>query len=205
MSSQRFYLFRIYVSYGQGRFRLESPAFREHASVFPDGCHAGAYAVLSGFPEAGRIDLFNYQNEKSNFKMNDASHVPTVLTELFLVTPYRDAAMYESAGEPIPESIAKLIDMNITATDIEKFCILIFRSCRSFDAMAVDSAAYMYYLVRNIIALRHTKEAKTDFAAELINNICNTITFIRDKESEFNESNMDKSKSAKKHRAGRRA
>ena len=151
------------------------------------------------------IDLFNYQNEKSNFKMNDASHVPTVLTELFLVTPYRDAAMYESAGEPIPESIAKLIDMNITATDIEKFCILIFRSCRSFDAMAVDSAAYMYYLVRNIIALRHTKEAKTDFAAELINNICNTITFIRDKESEFNESNMDKSKSAKKHRAGRRA
>ena len=150
------------------------------------------------------IDLFNYQNEKSNFKMNDASHVPGVLTELFLVAPHRDAAMYENAGESIPEDITKLIDMNITTTDIEKFCILIFRSCRGFDAMAIDCAAYMYYLVRNIIALRHTKEAKTAFAAELINNICNTITFIRDKESEFNESNMDKSKSAKKHNSGKR-
>ena len=150
------------------------------------------------------IDLFNYQNEKSNFKMNDASHVPVVLTELFLVAPYRDAAMYENAGEAIPENIAKLIDMKITATDIEKFCILIFRSCRGIDAMAVDSAAYMYYLVRNIIALRHTKESKTAFAAELINNICNTITFIRDKEDEFNASNMDKSKSAKKCSSGKR-
>lgn len=150
------------------------------------------------------IELFNYQNEKSNFKMNDAAHVPTVLIELFITNPNRDAALYTGAGENIPQDIQKLLDMNITETDIQKFCILIFRSCRGIDPMAVDSAAYMYYLVRNIIALRHTKEAKTDFAAELINNICNTITFIRDKESEFNASNMDKSKSAKKHRAAKR-
>ena len=145
------------------------------------------------------IDLFNYQNEKSNFKMNDASHVPIVLTELFITGPYREADLYDNAGEDVPKDIQDLIDMNIKKADIEKFCILIFRSCRGIDPMAVDSAAYMYYLVRNIIALRHTKEAKTSFAAELINNICNTITFIRDKESEFNASNMDKSKSAKKY------
>jgi hypothetical protein len=62
----------------------------------------------------------------------------------------------------------------------------------------------MYYLVRNIIALKHTKEAKTDFAVELINNICDTIVFIRDKEDEFNASNMHKSKSSKKLRADKR-
>ena len=145
------------------------------------------------------IDLFNYQNEKSNFKMNDASHVPIVLTELLITGPYREADLYDDAGEDVPKDIQDLIDMNIKKADIEKFCILIFRSCRGIDPMAVDSAAYMYYLVRNIIALRHTKEAKTSFAAELINNICNTITFIRDKESEFNASNMDKSESTKKH------
>lgn len=150
------------------------------------------------------VDLFNYQNEKSNFKMNDATHVPVVLTELFISGPYRDAGVYLEAGEPVPEDIQKWIDMNITVTDIEKFCILIFRSCRSFDPTEVTGASYMYYLVRNIIALRHTNEAKTDFAAELINNICNTITFIRDKESEFNASNMDKPKSAKKHRTTKR-
>lgn len=151
------------------------------------------------------IDLFNYQNEKSNFKMNDASHVPAVLRELLIDGPIRDEQMYYEAGEiPADESIVRRVNMNITDTDIEKFCILIFRSCRNFDPMAVDCAAYMYYLVRNIIALRHTKEAKTDFAAELINNICNTITFIRDKESEFNASNMDKSKSAKKRKSGKR-
>ena len=144
------------------------------------------------------VDLFNYQNEKSNFKMNDAAHVPVVLTELLITGPARDKDMYTNAGEPVPEMTKKLLDMNITATDIEKFCILIFRSCRPIDPMAIDGAAYMYYLVRNIIVLRHTRESKTTFAAELINNICNTITFIRDKESEFNASNMDKSKSAKK-------
>lgn len=151
------------------------------------------------------IDLFNYQNEKSNFKMNDASHVPTVLMELLITGPHRESALYTNAGEDIPQDIRRLLDMKVTEVDIQKFCILIFRSCRNIDPMAVDSAAYMYYLVRNIIVLRHTKEAKTSFAAELINNICNTITFIRDKESEFNASNMDKSKSAKKYHKNKRA
>lgn len=150
------------------------------------------------------IDLFNYQNDKSNFKMNDASHVPTALTDLLIESPNRDAAMYTEAGEPVPENITKILNMDIKPSDIEKFCVLIFRSARNFDPMAVDCAAYMYYLVRNIIALRHTREAKTAFAAELINNICNTITFIRDKESEFNASNMDKSKHAKKCASSKR-
>ena len=49
--------------------------------------------------------------------------------------------------------------------------------------------------MKNIIVLKHSNEAKTEFAAELISNICDTITFIRDKEAEFNAANMDKSKS----------
>lgn len=66
------------------------------------------------------------------------------------------------------------------------------------DPCDVIDAAYMYYMMRNIIILRHTQETKTAFAVELINNICDLITFIRDKESDFNESNLDKSKRIKK-------
>ena len=66
------------------------------------------------------------------------------------------------------------------------------------DPCDLIDATFMYYLMRNIIMLKHGNESKTEFAAELINNICGVITFIRDKEAEFNESNMDKSKHAKR-------
>lgn len=146
------------------------------------------------------IDLFNYMNEKSNFKMNDANHIFTVLKKVLIDDPNIAHNVHWQSGEPLPEMEQKLYDMYIYDTDIKKFCILICKSCENHNPNDVTHAAYMYYLVRNIIALRHTNEAKTDFAVELINNICDTITFIRDKESEFNESNMVESKSAKKRR-----
>lgn len=161
------------------------------------------------------IEMFNYMNEKSNFKMNDATNMLTVLTKVLITDPNIAYGMYDLStatcytadkgnvytdkSEEVPADILRLCEMSITDDDIKKFCILICKSCENRDPNDVVDAAYMYYLVRNIIALRHTNEAKTDFAVELINNICDTITFIRDKESEFNESNMDKSKSAKKH------
>ena len=145
------------------------------------------------------LDLFNYMNEKSNFKMNDVHHVPNVLTKILIDDPITTANMYTDNNEEIPSNIINLIDLCITEEDIKKFCILICKSCENKNPNDVIDAAYMYYMVRNIIALRHTQETKTDFAVELINNICDTIIFIRDKESVFNESNMDKSKYTKKH------
>ena len=145
------------------------------------------------------IDMFNYMNEKSNFKMNDANHLFGVLKKVLITDLYITYSVHEQTGDEMSEMDLKLYKMHIEDGDIKKFCILICKSCENYDPNNVIHAAYMYYLVRNIIALRHTNEAKTDFAVELINNICDTITFIRDKESEFNESNMDKSKSTKKH------
>lgn len=150
------------------------------------------------------IDIFNYMNEKSNFKMNDANHLFTVLKKILIDDPNITYGVHSQTGEALPKMEQKLCDMYIIDEDIKKFCILICKSCENHDPNDVTHAAYMYYLVRNIIALRHANEAKTDFAVELINNICDTITFIRDKESEFNESNMDKSKSAKKQRTGKK-
>ena len=144
------------------------------------------------------LDRFNFLNERSNFKMNDVKHVPEVLTKVLIEDPDISYGMHTNSGEEVPDSDMRLLEMDITRKDIHKFCILLCKHCENFDPNDVVDAAYMYYMVRNIIALRHAQEAKTDFAVELINNICDTITFIRDKESEFNESNMDKSKSTKK-------
>lgn len=150
------------------------------------------------------LDLFNYHNEKSNFKMNDVRHMPEVLAKLLIEDPTIAANMAEESGETLSELDTRILDLAVDVEDIQKFCILMCKHCENRNPNDVIDAAYMYYLVRNIIALRHTQEAKTDFAVELINNICDVITFIRDKEREFNESNMDKSKSSKKSNSKKR-
>lgn len=150
------------------------------------------------------LDMFNFKNDKSNFKMNDVREVPMVLAKILQDDPALTAKTFADNGEEIPESVQRLIDLDITTEDIHKFCILICKSAENLDPNNVIDAAYMYYLVRNIIALKHTKEAKTDFAVELINNVCDTIVFIRDKEDEFNASNMHKSESSKKLRTNKR-
>jgi len=144
------------------------------------------------------LDSFNLLNSRSNFKMNDVRQIPEILIDILMNEPHQVASMHEESGEEIPEKYKKLIDLDFTVEDVTKFCILICESCRNLDPNNVVDAAYMYYMIKNIIVLKHTQEAKTDFATELINNICDTIVFIRNKEDEFNES-VDKSKSGKMH------
>lgn len=148
------------------------------------------------------LEAFNYLNSKSNFKMNDVTQVPDILGDVLFEEPHQVAEMHKKSGEEIPERYQKLIDLDITTQDIMQFCILICESCRNLNPDDVVDASYMYYMIKNIIVLRHTQEAKTDFAIELISNICDTIAFIRNKEDEFNES-VDKSKSGKKHKSNK--
>lgn len=150
------------------------------------------------------LDKFNYMNEKTNFKMNDVHQVPVVLKQVLIDDPNNSAVIYRNEGKEIPELTAKLVDMNISIEDIRKFTILLCKHCENLDPTNVIDAAYMYYLIRNIITLKHAQEAKTDFSVQLINNICSVISYIRDKESDFNESNLDKSKSAKKSNSNKR-
>ena len=141
------------------------------------------------------LDEFNFKNEKSNFKMNDVRELPKVLKYVLIDEANNIYENHKKDGIDIPDHTQKSIDLKITEVDIEKFCILISKSCENMDPRNLIDASYMYYLMKNIIVLKLTKEAKTDFAAELINNICDTITFIRNKEAEHNAANLDKSKS----------
>lgn len=144
------------------------------------------------------LDKFNYINEKSSFKMNDVRLVPEALKKVLIED--LDAALSvidNDINELKP--IDRVIYMaDISEDDIKKFCVLIFKYCENMNPCDLIDATFMYYLMRNIIMLKHGNESKTEFAAELINNICGVITFIRDKEAEFNESNMDKSKHSKR-------
>lgn len=140
------------------------------------------------------LDEFNFRNEKSNFKMNDVKEIPIILSDILIDEPIKMNNSCIEDGVEVPELTKRLVDMKITDTDIDKFCILICKSCENLNPRDVIDASYMYYMMKNIIVLKHTNEAKTDFSVELINNICDTITFIRNKEAEFNEANMDKSK-----------
>lgn len=144
---------------------------------------------------------FNSKNERSTFKMNDVTELPIVLHKTLIEDPEIMMAANKEDDKPVDDYVSGVVDMNITDDDIQKFCVLICKSCENLDPTAILDAAYMYYMMKNIIVLKYADEAKTDFAAELINNICNTIAFIRDKEAEFNAANLDKPKSGKKLRS----
>lgn len=135
------------------------------------------------------LDEFNFKNEKSNFKMNDVRELPIILTKILIDEPKSIYVNYEE--DKIPAFAKKCIDTAITDIDIQKFCIMICKSCENMNPRDVVDASYMYYMMKNIIVLKHTEEAKTDFAAELIINICDAIAFIRNKEVEFNAPVLD--------------
>ena len=149
------------------------------------------------------LDKFNYMNSKTNFKMNDVNLIIDILAQVLIDDPNRSAEIHRNSSEKVSEMDAMLINKDIVMEDIYKFAILLCKHCENLNPTNVVDASYMYYLVRNIIALKYTNEAKTDFSAQLINNICNVIVFIRVKESEFNESNLVKSKSSKKSNSGK--
>ena len=141
------------------------------------------------------LDEFNFRNEKSNFKMNDVRELPEVLAHILGAETVSIYNSYKADEIEPPAHVHKAYDLRADYDDINKFCILICKSCENLNPKDIADAAYMYYMMKNIIVLKHSNEAKTEFAAELISNICDTITFIRDKEAEFNAANMDKSKS----------
>ena len=132
----------------------------------------------------------NYINQDSTFKFNDAMEMPVALTKVLITDPSLPAIEETTLR-------ARLREMKINEVDIKKFCILIALTCAS-DSKELLNAAYTYYMIRNIITLKHTQEVKTDFAVELINNICDVIAFIRDKEAYLHATNLDKSEPAKK-------
>lgn len=144
------------------------------------------------------IRNFNARNKDTKFIMNDANELPVVLVDILNTQPNAVKESCITEGKEIPERYQKIIDMNLTPEDIVKFSIFLFNSCNTLNANAIVDASYMYYMLKNIITLKHTNEAKTEFAAELINNICDTISFIRNKEAEFYAEHMDESKPRKK-------
>lgn len=144
------------------------------------------------------LDRFNFMNEKSNFKMNDVRELPEVLKKV-LIADISDLYLDENIDTEerqaeLTDLQKRLYDLKIEKSEIYKFCIMIAKSCEDLNPKDMLDAVYMYYMMKNIIMLKYTKEAKTDFSVELINNICDTIVFIRDKEAELNAANMDKSK-----------
>lgn len=149
------------------------------------------------------LDAFNRINVDSKFKMYDVRDLPVVLEKVLIKDPAEQINYYIGTGMEVPELVQRLVDMAITKIDIEKFSILLTHTALGMDGNNVIHAAYMYYLTKNIIMLKHTQEAKTAFAAELINNICDIIALIRDKEAVFYAQNphLVKSKSAKKSRS----
>lgn len=151
------------------------------------------------------LDNFNEMNSTTRFKMHDVFEVPNVLTKILCIDPMEQYTFYTANDMEVPESVQKLIDFKVTDADIQKFCVLMTTSCSNLDANDIIDASYMYYMTKNIIMLKHTQEAKTSFAAELINNICDVIALIRDKEAEFYAANphLVKSKSSKKSRSAR--
>lgn len=145
------------------------------------------------------MEDFNFKNDKSNFKMNDVREIANVLHHILIDQPKEIYNKYSTSENINCDIYVELYNTNITDEDIQKFCILICKSCENMNPYDVIDAAYMYYMMKNIIVLKHTQEAKTDFALELISNIRDTIVFIRNKEAEFYESNMEQSEYRKKH------
>lgn len=149
------------------------------------------------------LDNFCYRNNSSRFKINDIHEVPDVLKMILIDEPQKTQKFYVAGqdaddDERYNKLFARRVELNATEKEIEKFCIMIAKSCDTKDPYDVIDASYMYYLVKNLIILKFTNEAKTDFSIKLINNICDAILFIRAEEAKFNERNLDESKSRKK-------
>ncbi len=146
------------------------------------------------------LENLNFKNDKTRFKMYDAFEMATALEKVLCSDPIKSYSKYTEFGTAMSEMDEKLINFATTEEDIKKFCVLVASVCEDCNAEDIVDASYMYYLTKNIIMLKHTEDSKTDFAAELINNIYDIIVLIRDKEAAFyaENPNLLKSKHSKK-------
>lgn len=131
-------------------------------------------------------DEFNLKNDRSKFKMPDCRSIGPALCRVFLKEDHEEGS--------------RIAEMKVTEKDLNKFAILFCRSCMNYNPSELLDAAYMYYALKNITMLNLTNETKTDFAAELINNICDIIEFVRAKEEEFDASSAAESNKWKRKR-----
>lgn len=138
------------------------------------------------------INEFNLRSDRNQFKMPDAMDLPAVLAQILIDEPIMVVDMHKKNNEEPPAMYEKLYNAKYTFDDIIKFCILVLKSTENMDPRDIIDSAYCYYMLKNIIVLKHTQEAKTEFSVELINNICDTIAFIRDKEAEFDAKRSNK-------------
>lgn len=116
-------------------------------------------------------DDLNYINRKTKFMMNDANMLGHALYKIFI--------------DDVSDN-----EIDITVKDIGKFVILLCMSLEGLDREDLPQAAYIYYLIKNIVILQHTEESKTDFSIKLINNIKDIIYYIRQEEVKFNEQHV---------------
>lgn len=133
------------------------------------------------------INAMNYNNQKTKFKMQDATGMLTAMAKVFI----EDAIQKD--GAPV-----------YTEEQIVKFVILVCYQCAELDAESIVSATYMYYLMKNVISLTYVEEAKTDFARQLIDNISNVMSAIIDEEAEFYAANPKREGKQKRSKRNKR-
>ena len=121
---------------------------------------------------------FNYKNEKSLYRMDEAGQFGRALFDIVL----------HSTEFILNESSDNLFGVD----DVRKFLILFFKTCENLNANNLKDSAYMYYTMKNIIKLSNPEEAKTPFGGELISNIKELLIYIRNKEASFNANNQRK-------------
>ena len=114
-------------------------------------------------------ELVNFINQDTEFKMPDAKMLGGILSKVLL----------EEENTDIEEA------------DVFKFLVLVFKGIDKYrDQTNILNAAYVYYLLKNIMMLNYTNDkAKGSFSVELISNIKTMIYYIRVREAEFNALN----------------
>ena len=84
-------------------------------------------------------------------------------------------------------------DNDLTEENVNKFLVLLYRSCSNLHKDELVDASYIYYLLKNISMLNyindHSSKAADTFSVELISNIKAMMYYIMAKEEEFYASN----------------
>ena len=113
----------------------------------------------------------NFMNKDSKFRMPDACSLHPILLKVI-------------ANDP---------DNDLTEENVNKFLVLLYRSCSNLHKDELVDASYIYYLLKNISMLNyvndHSSKAADTFSVELISNIKAMMYYIMAKEEEFYASN----------------
>ena len=140
------------------------------------------------------LGIFKLRISETDFKVPNVDELLDTLVFTLIEEPKEEIEKAKMEDTEPRELYVDLYNKHITKVDIEKFCVMIFKSCDNLDMTKIENSAYAYYLAKNISMLKYSINSKSNFSVELINNICNAIAFISNKETEYVR-NLDKSKS----------